>query len=174
MTKTKRIVFDAVLAAVYFALSYLTVNTGSLQFRFTSLALVVAALLFGPLDACAVGLIGEGLYQLLLYPLSVTTPLWILTPVLHGLVLGLLCSRIRPWVLWKLLLICLGAALCNSVVNTLALWADSLFFGYYKFSIVFGAAGFRLLTGATTGLLCALVALPLCRGLKRALGGNEP
>ena len=53
-----------------------------------SLPILVAALLLGPLDGLAVGLIGSFLNQMLTYGLTVTTVLWILPAGIRGLVVG--------------------------------------------------------------------------------------
>lgn len=176
MSKTKKLAVCGVLAALYFALSFLTVQTGNLKFTVSSLALVMAALLVGP-SACAVALVGEGLYQLLLYPLSVTTPLWLLPPVLHAAVLWLLlrlfCGRVVPEQQpVKCCLACLLAALVNSAANTAALYVDSKVFGYYEFHTVFGIAGIRVLVGLGTAIVVTTAAIPLLRILRKKLNGG--
>ena len=103
MLNTRRIALDGVLAAVYVALAYLAFDLipNELKLTFTSLTLVLAALLFSWYDACLVALVGEFLAQLLdpKYGLSVTTPIWVAIPVLHALALGLcalLLGRKKP------------------------------------------------------------------------------
>ncbi len=175
MSKAKRIALDGLLAAVYFALSFLTIPIGgNLQLRFTSLALVVAGVLFGPLDGAAVGLVGESLYQLILFGPSATTPIWVLPPVIHGLVLGLLARLLgrqmplerRPAVLYG---VCMGCAVLNSVLNTAALYADSKIFGYYSRELVFGVALIRLAIGLATGAIVTSVAIAPLRALRRRM-----
>ena len=173
MSKTKRIAFVGVLAAVYFALSYLVVDTGSLKFTFTSLAILVTALLFTPLEACAVALVGEFFYQVVIFGVTATTPIWLLPPVIHGLSLGL-CAWLfrrkgkplenRPVLCVAL---CMGCAVLNTVCNTTALYADSKIFGYYEYHMVFGVALIRAGVGLATALAVSLVAIPLVRGIRK-------
>lgn len=161
----KRIAFDGLLCAAYFALSFLIVPAGSLQIRLTSIALVVCAALFGPVDAILVGLIGEGLYQVLLFGVTVTTPLWLLPPVLHGLWLGLL---LRPETkLPRFYVACFVGGLLNSAANTLALYVDSRVFGYYQFHAVFGVALLRFGLGLATAAVVATAAYPVVRALQK-------
>ena len=171
MTKTKRLALDGMLAAVYFALSWAVIPIGgNLQLRFTALALLVTALLFGASDACAVALIGEGLYQIIVFGVTATTPLWLLPPILHALALGLFAKplRDRPG---PCAAVCLGCGLFNSVLNTLALWADSKFYGYYSPALVFGALLPRLIIGLVTAAALTAAALPTVKSLrKRGLG----
>lgn len=171
MSKAQRIAFDGMLAAVYFALSWAVVDTGSLKFTLTSLAVVTAALLFGPADACAVALVGEFLYQVIVFGVTATTPLWLLPPVVHALALGL-CARLlgrkqpleqRPLLCFAA---CMGCAVLNSLCNTLALYADSKYYGYYEYHMVFGLALVRVAVGLATALVVTAAAIPLVRTLR--------
>ena len=62
---TKQMAMDAVLAAVCAVLGYFGPDLGNLKITFEGLPVIVAALLFRPLDGAAVGGIGTLLYQLL-------------------------------------------------------------------------------------------------------------
>lgn len=177
MSKTRRIAVDGMLAALYFALSALIVNLrfplGDLQVRFTALALITAALLFSTFDACAVALIGELLYQLLFFGLSATTPVWLLPPVLHALLLGLSAAWIRrrvsaPRQNAAFFAACLVCGLLNAVFNTAALYVDSHVFGYYRADTFFVMALIRLGVGVLTAALTAGIAIPLVRLLQKS------
>lgn len=172
MSKTRRLAICGVLAAMYFALSFLTIQTGTFKFTFTSLPLIVAAFLLGLPDACAVALVGEGLYQLLLYPLSVTTPLWLLPPVLHAAALWLFarlfCKREAPEQhVVKCYAVTLLASLVNSAANTGALYVDSHVFHYYAPATFLGEAGIRLLIGIATAAVLTTAAIPLLRVIRK-------
>ena len=172
MSKAKRVAIDGMLAAVYFALSFLVADTGTFKFTFTSLAIVVAALLFGALDACAVALIGEFLYQVIIFGVTATTPIWLIPPVIHALLLGL-CARLfgrkRPLEenTGLCFAVCLGCAVVNSLCNTVALYFDSKIFGYYEFHMVFGVALIRIGIGLATALIVTAVAMPLVSELRQ-------
>ena len=171
----KRLVTDALLAAIYFALTYFVIKPAgeSLKITFASLALVVTALLFGPADACIVAFIGEFLYQTILYGVTATMPIWLIPPVLHAFLLGLfarllskngkpLYTRIVPCYL-----VCVGTAILNSFANSAALYADSHIYGYYKPELVFGMMLIRILIATATALLIALVARTLVETLQK-------
>lgn len=173
MSKTQRIAFDGMLAALYFALSYLTIESNVLRITFTSLAILVAALMFGPLDACAVALIGEGLFQLLRYGPGPTTPIWIAPPVLHALCLGLgnllfsrkgtaLVERTGPCYA-----VCLFCGVLNAAFNTVAVYIDSVFYHYYSKETFFVNALIRVGIALATAALLTSVAIPLVRKLRQ-------
>lgn len=170
MSKAQRIAFDGMLAAVYFALSFLVIDTGTLKFTFTSLAIVVAALVFGPLDACAVAFVGELLYQVIIFGVTATLPIWMVPPVLHALLLGL-CARLlgrqQPLVERTAVCFaaCLGCGVLNTLFNTTALYLDSKYWGYYQYHLIFGMALVRIAVGLSTALIVTAVAIPLVRTL---------
>lgn len=171
MSKSKRIAFDGMLAAVYFALSFLVADTGTFKFTFTSLAIVAAALIFGPLDACAVALVGELLYQVIIFGVTATTPIWLVPPVIHALLLGLcakLLGRRQPLEEKTGLCFaaCMACAAVNSLCNTAALYFDSKIFGYYEYHMIFGVALIRILIGLGTALIVTALAMPLVSELR--------
>lgn len=173
--KTQRMITDALLAAIYFALTYFVIKPAgeSLKITFASLAIVVTALLYGPVDACIVALIGEFLYQVILYGVTLTTPLWLVPPVLHALALGLAAMLFRKHgkPLYErtvpCYIVCVGCALLNSCFNSVAIYFDSKIFGYYRPGIVLTMMAVRLLLAVATALLVALVAMPLVQSLRK-------
>ena len=172
MSKTRRLAVDGMLAALYFALSMLTFTSANQQIRFTALALILTALLFRVPDVCAVALVGEFFYQLIRVGLTPTTPIWLLPPVLHGLLLGLGASLVRKCVpekrqLMAFFLVCIGCGLLNAGFNTAALWADSLIMGYYSAALVFGVLPLRLLIAVLTAAVTSAVAIPMLQFIQR-------
>ena len=171
----QRLVTDALLAAIYYALTYFVIKPagGSLKITFASLALVVTALLYGPADASIVAFIGEFLYQTILYGVTATTPLWLVPPVLHAFLLGLFAKLLskngkhlseQPIPCY---LVCVGTALLNSFVNAAALYVDSHIYGYYRPEIVFGMMLVRLAIAVATAILVCTVSIPLVKALRR-------
>ena len=181
MFNARRLALDGVLAALYFALSYLSFYvTPNLKVAVTSLAIVVAALMLRWYDACLVALIGEFLYQLLRsgFGITVTTPVWIAVPVLHALALGL-CMLIfrrkdRPLVeQTDRTVLCvgviLGCGVINALLNTCALYVDSKVYGYYQPHLVFGLAAIRIVIALATAGVMAVIAIPLVRAVRRQI-----
>ena len=99
---TKKLCYIALLVAVYVLLSMtFTIKTGNLEITFKSLPVVVAALLFGPAAGGLTALLGEFLCQVMMYGLMPTTILWLLPPVVRGLVIG--CAAKFFWKSGRLL-----------------------------------------------------------------------
>lgn len=173
-TNVKRMCFVALLAAMYLPLSlYAAVQVGNVRLSFGSLPVVIAALLFGPLDAAVTALVGELLKQLLTYGVTYTTALYLIPPALRGLVIGAaaLAARRRDTRLEERRMtcyaVCVLAAVCTTVGNTLVNWLDSVLLGYYFPGLILGDLVWRLLVGMINAVLMASVAIPLVKRLRR-------
>ena len=173
MSKTQRLAVDGMLAAVYFALSFLTIESSVIRITFTSLAILVAALMFGPLDACTVGLLGEGLFQLLRYGPGPTTLIWMVPPILHAFFLGLgallFGRKDKPLVERTGLCygVCLFCGVLNAIFNTAALYFDSIIYQYYTPETFLVNALIRVAIALATATLLTTLAIPLVRTLRR-------
>lgn len=173
---TKRLVFDAMLIALFFVLSSASIRIGNtFKITFDSLPCLLTAMLFGPLDAFLVGFIGEFMVQMLSYGFTATTFLWMLAPAVRGLVfgLGVACLKgkvslaaIRNRQPYFYFLTVIIASVLASLCNTFALYVDSKMFGYYEYHMVFGVLLIRLGTGIVSCLAMALIAIPVLEALR--------
>lgn len=177
-TNVRRMCYAALLAAMYVPLSlYVAVQVGNVRISFGSLPVVTAALLFGPLDAAAAALVGEFFKQLLTYGVTYTTVLYLIPPALRGLVVGLgaLTALRRGWRLEERRMlcyaVCIVAALCTTVGNTLVNWLDSVLMGYYFPGLILGDLVWRLIVGMLNAVVMASLAIPLVKALRRRVSG---
>ena len=163
----------AIMAALYVLLTMISVKMGNIHVTFASLPVVVTAVLFGPVEAGVVALLGEFLNQMLAYGFTATTVLWLIPPAVRGLIIGTVALRLmksnrlldsRPLLFY---VACAGAAVCTTVCNTAVIWLDSIIYHYYTFVYVFGDMIIRFVTGMVTAVLIATVAIPLLRFLRR-------
>lgn len=174
MSKTRRMCYAAMLAAMYVPLSlYVAVQVGNVRISFGSLPVVISALLFGPLDAVIVAMVGEFFKQLLTYGVTYTTVLYLIPPALRGLAVGLGAAlalrRGRRLEERRALCyaVCVAAAICTTVGNTLINWLDSVIFDYYTPALIFGDLIWRLLVGMINAVVMASLAMPLVRVLRK-------
>ncbi|MBQ4001860.1 MAG: ECF transporter S component, partial [Lachnospiraceae bacterium] len=73
-----RITYDGLLAALCAVLgSVAAIDIGIAKLTFENVPVVIAGLLFGPVDGMLVGFVGIFLSQLLRYGLDASTALWI-------------------------------------------------------------------------------------------------
>lgn len=173
----KRIAIDAVLIAMYFGLSWASVEIGGIKLTFVGLASIIAAMVYGPIDGFLVGFFGAFCEQMLKYGFTATTLLWLLGPAMRGLVVG--CAKLifkrsmstenllrnhRPYVFFA---VSIFAGLVVSVLNTTAFYVDAKMFHYYTYELIFGVFWLRLLLAAASSLLMALVTLPVLAGVQR-------
>lgn len=177
----KRLVFNAVLVAIYVVLGYLRIPIGNaFRISVSPFAVIMAALIFGPADGLLVGFLGEFLTQILgPYGLTQTTLLWCIGETVRGGTLGL-CSRLflRNWLLGvsrpsrKQILILLASCSLTGILaslgQTLALYVDSTLLGYYTYAMVFGLMIWRIVIYIVVSALLGYLCLPIISAIKKA------
>ena len=158
---------DAVLIALFYALGFLSVKAWVIEISFKFLPVLLAALLFGPVDGLLVGLLGAFAEQMLSYGFTPTTLLWILPAGVCGLLTGLARKTLvkSGWPIRIALLAAIGVV-C-SLVNTLAFYADSKMLGYYTFELIVIDGGWRLLKDAVVTPVLGFAALLLAERLRK-------
>ena len=170
---TRRIATDAMLSAMFVCLSFISIRIGnSMKISVDSLPILVAALLLGPLDGLAVGLIGSFLNQLLTYGLSVTTVLWILPAGIRGLLVGLYAKKhgfdlTRPQLIW----ITTATALLVTALNTLVMYLDSLIIGY-PFAATLPTVLLRIVSGVLIAVVFSMILPPILNALRKITSGD--
>ena len=173
---TKRLCIIAILTALYFVLTiWLTIRIGNLRISLASLPILILAIMYGPLESAFAAGLGEFLNQLLTYGLTITTPIWILPPIIRALIVAFGCNLIKkkystedPWskpVLFYGLLII--AAIITTFANTGVTWLDSIIFHYYTFAYVFGDFVIRLVTGVLTAVVMATILPYIIKPLRK-------
>ena len=167
--KTKRLVIDAMLVAVYFVLSnYLSVNLAGIRVALDVLPVLVSAALFGPVDAFIVGFIGNLLFQLAgPYGISATTFLWALPDGLRGLMLGfLLRGRWQNLSRPRMIVYLIITSLVFTTFTTGVMYIDCLVY-QYSFAAYAPFILVRYAVGAVLAVFCAFVLPPLLTPLSR-------
>ena len=172
--QTKTICLVGVLAALYVPLSlFAGVQVGNVRISFGSLPVVVCALLFGPLEAALVAMVGEFFKQLLTFGVTYTTVLYLIPPALRGAIVGAAA-------LWTLrrgrrleerrvlcYAVCVVAAMVTTAGNTLVNLLDSIIFHYYTFALIFGDAVYRFAVGMLNAVVIASIAILIVTLLRR-------
>ena len=164
------------LTALYVVLSVMTpVKVANFKFTFEAFPILVAGLLFGPIDGLYVGGIGSFIYQLFFsgYGITTTTPLWILPHALSGLLVGFYAKRkgFSLSFIETALIACLSALLVTSL-NLLALYIDSKLYGYYTYALVFGNVIFKVAVGIILAIIYSMALPKLLTFLKKKLNRN--
>ncbi len=129
----RRMIMDAILAAMYFVLArFMSIDLPLVQFSISSLPIILCGFLFGPVDTLAVSLLGSFLEQMLSqYGLMVTTPIWMAPVVLLGLFVSFcawLC-RYEPKS-WQVITITVIAELLFTAANTAVFYIDGMIWQY--------------------------------------------
>jgi len=167
-SRTRQLAVDAMLAAMCAVLGYISLDFISMKITFESVPILIGALLFGPLDGAAIGLIGTLIYQLLRYGVSTTTLLWILPYVLCGLLVGWYASAHRFELTQKqMLFIVVVAELMVTLLNTGVIFVDSKIYGYYTPALITGSLALRLVICVGKAVAYAFALLPLLNAVRK-------
>ena len=130
--KTKQLAIDGMLAAMCAVLGYLAIDLTYLKITFETLPIILAALMFGPLDGLAVGGVGTLIYQLLKYGVSATTILWILPYCIIGILLGFYANKHAFHNTDReLFLSVVAAELLVTILNSGVMYVDAKLYGYW-------------------------------------------
>ena len=173
---TKRIVIDALFAAIYILLSYLAIPVGNtLKISLESLPVVIGALMFGPLDGVLIAIVGTFIYQLTgPYGITPTLPLWMLPYILEGVTVGEFAKRHHLRNTKKeIMLISIVGELIVFAFNTLAIFIDSKMYGYYTPVSVWGMAGIRLLIAVAKAVAYGFILPPILNALAKVTGRRK-
>ena len=164
-----------ILSALYFALEFLSqelsqIVAGRIELPLSSLPLILAAVLFGPIWGGAVGLIGGFLSQAFSqYGLMVTTPIWIAPAVIQGIVMGVLFYCFKKRCDFQTLFF---EILCSSIVltflNSVALYCDGLI-NHYTSTVFSVTLAIRICFGIAASIIFAILTPPIVNTVKKNL-----
>lgn len=163
-----QLVTDAMLCAVCAVLGYLAIDLTSIKITFESLPILIAALLFGPIDGITVGAVGTLIYQYLRYGFTATTVLWMLPYIVLGFIAGFYAKkkdfRYKPTELGVLVVLC---ELVVTLLNTLVILIDSKFYGWYYPTLITGSLVIRLVVCIAKAIVFGVVLYPLLTAIRR-------
>ena len=173
LSKTKRLAIDAMLAAMFVVLSLFSIRLPGMKITLDSLPILVAAMLLGPLDGLAVGLVGSFINQMITYGLTPTTILWILPAGLRGLLVGLYAKR-RAFSLSlrQTIFITVLTALLVTALNTLLLYIDSWVYSY-SYIAALPTLVLRIVAGVMTAVVFSLILPSILSALRRLFGEKK-
>ena len=159
--QTRRLTTCAMLIAVNVVLSILTpIKLGNFKFTFEAFPILLAGILFGPIDGLIVGTVGSTIYQILFsgYGLMITTPLWVLPHAISGLIVGLYAKKNNfDLSNKKTTFITILSSLLVTVLNTLVIYIDSKLYGYYSFAYVFGSIFIKIICGVILAVIYTFI-----------------
>ena len=169
-TKTRQLAFDAILAAMVAVLGFIALDFISIKVTFESVPIFIGALLFGPVDGFAIGLIGTLIYQLLRYGVSVTTVLWILPYALCGFLAGLFAKRKQfRFSIRDMLIVVVSLELLITLLNTFVMYLDSKIYGYWFKGFIAGSLALRLIVCVVKSVVYAFVMEPILIAIRKNL-----
>lgn len=170
----RRIVFNAMLIALFFALSMIAIDLGNVKLTFSGLPVIIAGALFGPVDGLIVGALGSFSEQMLKYGFGPTTLLWILPQAIRGLLVGLYARQTKfNMTNAQLIVALIITAVIQTALNTYIWYIDSLLYNYYDYTTIFGYALLRIVVGAVTAVAYAAILPPIIDALRKVSKVNS-
>lgn len=156
---TAQIAINAMLAALCAVLGYFSLDFVNLKITFESFPVLLAGMMYGPVNGAMVGLTGTFIYQLLLYGMELSTPLWVLPYVVVGFLIGLYAKRSSFNNSKKEISIAmLGSELLVFVMNTVSLFLYSkLLYGAFSLPFITGTLLPRFLIALAKGIVYGLI-----------------
>ncbi len=166
---TKQICLIGILSAIYVILSYLSIGSNDFKASIESLAILVAAVIFGPLGGMLTGLVGEFVHQLLLYGLDATTVFWLMPYVIEGLVAGFIAKPHIPNLEKKhlVLAIAIGELTLTTIVTPVN-WIAATIQGWGYWQAIAAAIPFRLLVMVIRIVIYIFILPLLYKSLKKS------
>lgn len=170
MNNTKRYFIDSLCIILYLILyNFLNLRLGPIHILFYGAPVILAAILSGPRDGLAVGLLGSFLSEYFgPYGISITTPLWMFPSGVLGLITGWYAKRKDfdltppgPFIIVLFLALC-----ADTTINIGATYLDSMFYRY-PFSFSISGAIWQYVADIIKTVIYALALLPLQRLLRR-------
>lgn len=159
--------YDAISIALFVVLDRFSITFGTIKISMSGLPIILASLYFGPINGMIVGFCCGFISQMLGYGFTLTTMLWIWPHVSRGSVMGVVGKLIdvekrKPLFVISVII----SSIIVTLFNTLAICVDSLVYHYYSEEYVFGMFIYRLLLGILTGIIYALIILPILKVVK--------
>ena len=160
---TVQLTVNAMLAALCAVLGYLAVDMVSIKITFESFPVLLAGLLYGPVNGALVGFAGTFIYQLLRYGMEASTPLWIVPYVIAGCLIGILAKKASyDHTKTEIRILMPAMELLIFLMNTVSLFLYSkLLYGNYSWAFVLPALPTRFLIAVLKGIAYALVTWPI-------------
>ena len=175
----KKLIFNIVVASILAAMALvleklgikipLLGNTTTLRISFYGLPLMIAGIIFGYKTGLLAGLIMAIISQLVLseYGITPTTPLWMIAPILFGLLSGLIIKIFKDKIsVISILVSVVITSIFVSLSNSLALYVDGIVFDYDT-KITFVLIMIRILSSIIVACIYIPVLYILSKRLKK-------
>ena len=167
-----RLCFVSVFAALYLILAKLTIHIGSAHLSFASLCPIFLVTAVSFPDGRRSVFIGQILGEIIGGTLTLTTPLWILPPILRISLIGIVAVYYRKKGdtifshLFVYFFVILTAGIITSLANTGVEYLDALIRGY-PFTYVFLQRLKRIGISLLTSIVISIRNLPLSKAYLR-------
>lgn len=171
--KLKKIIGISLLSACFVVLSIFgTINLFELKITSQNLPLYVGAMIYGMIPGAIIGLLGMLSSQMLTYGFTGTTLFWVLPYVIVGAIVGEVFERniIKEKSKVRFYAFIVLIQLFLTLLNTAAMVADSIVYGYYNVYLIFGTLLMRVMISVLTGIVYASILPVILKSIKKYVG----
>ena len=193
MKKTRIIVLDAMLIAMYTVLSLFDIKIGNFfKFSIATLPVIVGGLMLGPVHGFIIGFLGCFINQMMTYGWMATTMLYVIPYAVCGLVAGLMGAAFRydfsrtplkaslfgkplnvDRSVIRVALTSLATTTTLTLLNTVALYIASHMEGWYKKELIFGSLVSKFLKNLFLSAAYMILLPPILREAAKFMGREK-
>lgn len=170
ISNLKKFIAIAVLSACFVVLSIFgTINLFELKITSQNLPLYVGAMSYGMIPGALIGLLGMLTSQMVTYGFTGTTLFWVLPYVIIGSIVGEVFEKniIKEKSKVRFYAFIIFMQLLLTLLNTVAMVADSIVYGYYNLYLIFGSLLIRVMVSVITGIIYATVLPVIINSIKK-------
>lgn len=168
-SKTYKLVVSASMAALAIIIDYFSVRTNITKFTVYGLPLLITGILFGPWIGALAGAVVGFITQIIFYGITVTTPIWMVAPIMWGFMSGLLAKILiknNELTIPSLVTIVVVTSLTATACNSVAIYLDGVIFEYPT-SVTFATIGVRVLIALGLDVVYCFIIYPIYPRLVR-------
>lgn len=171
--KLRMLCLAAVMAALYVGLDFLSESAsavfgGAMKISLSGLPVVIVAICCGPLWGAVTGFLGEFIIQLWLYGLDPTTLIWAVAAASRGLVMGWMFRIFkRSTHPLHLSIATVVSSVVTTLLNTVGILIHQTIYGYSSYIATLVQIPTRIISGALTAIVFALILPLVLRPLKK-------
>lgn len=174
-----RLAIDSMMASLYFVLAYFAIKIGNITITPASITIILVAIIYSPVDAISVALVGELINQTAKYGLTITTPLWLIPVLLRTIIISVVAQIFRNHNSYlekhkvAFYITTISANLITTIANTAVIFLDAYIMNY-PVSFALLETVLRFISSLITSIVVTTLSLPILKAVSKINLQREP